>query len=184
MIMPAARELSVSLPAFDHGAVIAALDAQRADRRLDWHELAVALHGQSARLNAELNGPCMCSGALWRTTKRGSMSCQYALILLRWLRRPPEDFLTDDSRHVGDATLPEPGPDSRLRWDLPQVHLALNERRTDLRLTWSALADQLECTPSRLTNLRTARLADMALTMRVTQWLALPAAAFIHPARW
>ena len=30
------------------------------------------------------------------------------------------------------------------------------------------------CTPSRLTNLRTARLADMDLTMRLTQWLRCP----------
>jgi hypothetical protein len=27
-------------------------------------------------------------------------------------------------------------------------------------------------------------LADMDLTMRVTQWLGRPAAAFIHPADW
>jgi len=37
---------------------------------------------------------------------------------------------------------------------------------------------------SRLTNLRTARLADMDLAMRTTQWLRRPAAAFIHPAQW
>lgn len=30
--------------------------------------------------------------------------------------------------------------------------------------------------------MRTARMADMALTMRVTQWLRRPAADFIHPA--
>jgi hypothetical protein len=35
-----------------------------------------------------------------------------------------------------------------------------------------------------LTNLKTARVADMDLTMRVTQWLAKPAAEFIHAAEW
>jgi hypothetical protein len=35
-----------------------------------------------------------------------------------------------------------------------------------------------------LTNLRTARLADMDLAMRTTQWLRQPAAAFIHAASW
>jgi hypothetical protein len=35
-----------------------------------------------------------------------------------------------------------------------------------------------------LTNLRTARFADMDLAMRITQWLGQPAAAFIHPAQW
>jgi len=52
------------------------------------------------------------------------------------------------------------------------------------RLTWAELARDLACTPNRLTNLRTARLADMDLAMRVTQWLGQPAAAFIHPAQW
>jgi transcriptional regulator with XRE-family HTH domain len=64
------------------------------------------------------------------------------------------------------------------------LHGALNERRNERQLTWAELADDLECTPSRLTNLRTARLADMDLAMRITQWLDRPAADFIHPARW
>jgi transcriptional regulator with XRE-family HTH domain len=58
----------------------------------------------------------------------------------------------------------------------------LNEERQRQGLTWAGLAEQIGCTPSRLTNLRTARMADMALTMRVTQWLRRPAAEFIHPA--
>jgi hypothetical protein len=49
---------------------------------------------------------------------------------------------------------------------------------------WQELAREFGCAPSRLTNLRTARLADMGLTMRVTQWLAKPAAEFIHAAHW
>jgi len=51
-------------------------------------------------------------------------------------------------------------------------------------LIWAELAHELNCTPGRLTNLRTARFADMDLAMRVTQWLGQPAAAFIHPAQW
>jgi hypothetical protein len=46
------------------------------------------------------------------------------------------------------------------------------------------LAHEIGCTPTRLTNLRTARLADMDLAMHVTQWLGQPAAAFIHPVQW
>lgn len=85
-------------------------------------------------------------------------------------------------RDVGDVRLPSAGPDSRLRWDLPQLHAPLTEERQRQGLTWAGLAGQIDCTPSRLTNLRTARTADMALTMRVTQWLRRPAAEFIHPA--
>jgi hypothetical protein len=104
--------------------------------------------------------------------------------MLRWLRQAPEDFLAGPVLDVGDVRLPEVGADSRLRWNLNQLHTALNERRQQQRLTWAQLADELDCTPSRLTNLRTARLADMSLVMRVTQWLGQPAAAFIHPAQW
>jgi hypothetical protein len=119
-----------------------------------------------------------------RLKQRGATSCQYALFMLRWLDRAPEDFLTGPVTDVGDVSLPDAGPDCRLRWDLNQLHAALNAQRQDRKLTWAALAQELDCTPARLTNLRTARLADMDLAMRITQWLGQPAAAFIHPAQW
>ncbi|MGH7623206.1 MAG: hypothetical protein ACREMU_12760 [Gemmatimonadaceae bacterium] len=106
------------------------------------------------------------------------------LFILRWIRRAPEDFLTGPIVDVGDARLPEAGADSRLRWNLAQTHAALNGRRRERELTWAELAAELHCTPSRLTNLRTARFADMDLAMRITHWLGQPAAAFVHPAQW
>jgi hypothetical protein len=169
---------------FDGRAMIAALDAQRADVGLDWNALAEELWRQSSDLNAELCDHGLCQGALVRTARRGTMSCQYALIILRWVRRAPEDFLTGAIVDVGDTRLPDAGPDRRLRWDLPQLHAALDNDRREHGLTWVALARELDCTPSRLTNLKTARLADMGLAMRVTQHIARPAAAFIHPARY
>ncbi len=104
--------------------------------------------------------------------------------MLRWLRRAPEDFLAGPAADVGDTRLPEPGPASRLRWDLGQLHAALDARRQVRGLAWADLARTLECTPGRLTNLRTARQADMGLVMRITQWLERPAADFIHAAQW
>lgn len=172
------------LPVFDGRALIGALDAQRAERGLGWTALAGELWQQSAELNVQLADHSLCPGALLRTAKRATMSCQYALIILRWIRRAPEEFLTGPVVDVGDGRLPEAGPDSRLRWDLSQLHAALDQRRRERDLTWLALATELECTPSRLTNLRSARLADMDLTMRITQWLAQPAARFVHPAQW
>jgi hypothetical protein len=171
-------------PVFDCSALISALDAQRADRGLGWTALADELWQQSSQLNAALSDHSLCPGALVRLTTRGAMSCQYALIILRWIRHAPEEFLSGPVVDVGDVRLPEAGTDSRLRWDLSQVHEALNERRREQQLTWAELAEELSCTPSRLTNLRTARLADMDLTMRITQWLGQPAAVFVHPARW
>jgi hypothetical protein len=174
-----------ALPVFDCGALFDALDVERRERDMGWYELADELWEQSSDLNAERSGDHpLCGGAVQRLRERDATSCQYALFMLRWLHRSPEDFLAGPVRDVGDIRLPEVGADSRLRWDLSQLHAALNERRQQLRLTWAELAAELDCTPSRLTNLRSARLADMSLVMRITQWLGRPAAAFIHPARW
>jgi hypothetical protein len=104
--------------------------------------------------------------------------------MLRWLGRAPEEFLIGNVVDVGDTCLPQAGPDSRLRWDLSRLHAALNEQRQQRGLVWAELARTLGCTSSRLTNLRTARQADMGLVMRVTQWLERPAADFIDAAQW
>ncbi len=173
-----------ALPVFDCGALFSALNAQRRDHGLDWRALADELWQQSSELNAQRTDHPLCGGAIARLPKRGATSCQYALFMLRWLRRAPEDFLTGPVVDVRDVALPEAGTDSRLRWNLKQTHAALNEERRARDLTWAELAHELNCTPSRLTNLRTARFADMDLAMRITQWLGQPAAAFIHPAQW
>lgn len=171
-------------PVFDCGALYSALDTQRRDRGLGWYELADELWDQSAELNAQREDHPLCGGAVSRLEQRGATSCQYALFMLRWLGRAPEDFLTGPVADVGEVELPDVDSDRRLRWDLSQLHAALDERRRARGLTWAALGAELGCTPNRLTNLRRARLADMDLAMRVTQWLGRPAAAFIHPAEW
>jgi hypothetical protein len=173
-----------ALPVFDCGELFSALDAKRRDRGLGWYELADELWQQSADLNAQRTDHPLCGGAVARLETRGTTSCQYALFMLRWLRRAPEDFLAGPVVDVGDIRLPEAGIDSRLRWNLNQLHEVLNEQRRERDLTWAELAQDLDCTPSRLTNLRTARFADMDLAMRITQRLGQPAAAFIHPALW
>ena len=70
--------------------------------------------------------------------------------MLRWLDRAPEDFLTGPVVDVGDVTLPEAGTDRRLRWDLSELHAALDDERRVRNLTWAELADELDCTPARL----------------------------------
>ncbi|MGY4644920.1 hypothetical protein [Cellulomonas sp. URHB0016] len=170
------------LPTFDFAAFIGAVDRARRGQELHWYALADELWDLSVTLNAQRDDHPLCGGAVSRLGARGETSCQYALYLLRWLGEPPEAFLVGPVVDVGDASLPDPGPDSRLRWDLPQLHAAVDEQRRRQGLTWVALAAHVGCTPARLTGLRGARQADMALTMRVTQWLRRPAADFIHPA--
>jgi hypothetical protein len=173
------------LAVFECGALYDALDERRASGGLGWYDLADQLWEQSSQLNAvRPDDHPLCGGAVQRLRNRESTSCQYALFMLRWLDQAPEDFLTGPVVDVGDVSLPEAGADHRLRWDLAALHAALNERRQQEGLTWAELAKGLGCTPARLTNLRTARLADMTLVMRITQWLGRPGAAFIHPAAW
>jgi len=173
------------VPVFDFDAFFAAFDTERRHRGLDWYEFAGTLWEQSAQLNALRADHPLCGGAVSRLGARGATSCQYALFMLRWLGRAPEDFLSAPAgAGAGGAPLPQPGPCRRLRWDLAQLHTALNEQRQERGLTWAALAQELRCTPGRLTNLRTAREADLELTMRVTQWLGRPAAEFIHAVEW
>jgi hypothetical protein len=172
------------LPAFDCDALFDALDERRRGLGLGWYELADQLWQQSSELNAQRSDHPLCGGAIQRLEQRGTISCQYALFMLRWLGRAPEHFLTGPVLDVGDVSLPGADTDARLRWDLHQLHAAADEQRREQGLTWAQLAEELGCTPARLTNLRTARLADLDLVMRLTQWLRRPAAAFIHPAQW
>src|ERR1700689_3059669 len=151
-----------ALATFDFAAFFAAVDDARRDRDMGWYDLADELWDQSAQLSAERDDHPLCGGAISRLGARGETSCQYALFLLRWLGQAPEEFLTGPALDVGDVRLRDPGPDSRLRWDLAQLHAALNQERQQQGLTWAGLAEQIGCTSSRLTNLRTARMADMA----------------------
>lgn len=168
---------------FDFDAFVGAYDAARRARGLGWYELAAELWEQSHELNDRRpDDHPFCGGALSRQGARGATSCQYALHLLRWIGRPPEDFLHDPVELLGDTRLLRVGADARLRWDLGALHSALDGRRRGAGLTWTRLAAHLECTPARLTNLRTARTADLELAMRVTQWLHPPAADFVHAA--
>ena len=87
---------------------------------------------------------------------------------------------TVESKRVA---LPNADSEHRLRWDLHQLHVAMNDKRRDQAMTWVELADELGYSAARLTNLKGAKLADMALVMSVTQWLERPASEFIHPDR-
>ena len=126
-----------ALPVFDFAAFFAAFDAKRRDRGLGWYQFADELWQQSSELNTQRMDHPLCGGAVSRLGARGATSCQYALFMLRWLGRSPEEFLSGPVVDVGDVWLPESGPESRLRWDLNQLYTAVNEKRHARGLTWS-----------------------------------------------
>ena len=82
-----------ALAAFDFAAFFAAVEDARRERDMGWYDLADQLWDQSAQLNAERRDHPLCGGAVSRLGARGETSCQYALYLLRWLGRAPEEFL-------------------------------------------------------------------------------------------
>ena len=105
--------------------------------------------------------------------------------MLRWLGRPPEDFVPGARPGTLGVPLPPAGTDQRPRWDLVALYEALNAERIERGATWQQAARSLRCTPSQLTGLRTAKFAtSMRVAMRICQSLGRPAADFVHPATW
>ena len=175
----------MSIDEFDVRAMYAAMDAQRAALGFSWPKVARALWDQSAVLNERRGDHPISPATLTGIAKRGDCTCQHALFILRWLGRAPEDFLSGLPVERGQFALPPAAEDRRLRWDLAAVYNALDERRRERGITWREVAQPLRCTQHQLTGIRTARYAiGMKLMMRIVQWVAQPAAAFIYPAEW
>jgi hypothetical protein len=166
---------------FDVASLFAALDTERQARGLSWSGVARELWEQSHLLN-DRRRDHLSPATLTNIAKRQNTSCQHALFVLRWLGRSPESFVAGAKQ---EAPLPSAGPDRRLRWNLRALHAALDEQRRERGLTWAELARELDCTPSQLTGLRSARFATgMRLAMRIGGWLEVPAADFVYVARW
>jgi hypothetical protein len=171
---------------FDGAALFSALDARRTELGLSWRQVADQLWQLSSELNDRRHDHPISPSTITKMADKPTTSCQHALFMLRWLDRNPESFLVgapdgDDPRFA----LPRVGPDRRLRWSLKLLWACTDEKRREEGLTWSQLADLLECTPSQLTGLKTARFATgMGQAMRIVQWLGRPAADFVYPSRW
>jgi hypothetical protein len=170
---------------FDGIGLFNALDAERTARGLSWRAVADEMWQMSAALNSQRHDHPISPSTIVNLGKRGGTSCQHALVMLRWIGRTPESFLTGSSHDAHGAELPLAAPDRRLRWHLKKMYAALDAERRERAMTWPQLARELRCTPSQLTGLRTARYATgMGVAMRIVQWLERPAADFIYAAKW
>ena len=170
---------------FDVSALYSALDDKRTEFGITWSKVADQLWELSPELNSRRRDHPISPSTLTNMAKNPRTSCQHALFMLRWLDRTPESFLTGATGDDEEFALPTAGPDRRLRWSLKLLYAAMDEKRREDGLTWSALAGILRCTPNQLTSLRTARLATgMDLAMRIVQWLGRPAGDFVYAATW
>lgn len=111
-------------------------------------------------------------------------TCRHALVMLRWLRRPPEDFIAEPAPWTSGVALSEPGPEFMIRRDLRPTYEALNAVRLERTATWEQTARRLHCTANQLTGLKSAKYgAQMRLAMRISQALRRPAADFVIASR-
>lgn len=169
---------------FDAIALHGALDDQRVARGLSWSGVAREVWSLSSVLNDARRDHPISPSTFTSMARRGDVSCQHALFMLRWLERTPESFLPGVPERP-DAALPAAGADRRLRWHLRRLYEALDGERRRRAMTWAQLATTLRCTASQLTGLRTAKFAtSMVLAMRIVQWLDRPAADFVYVAKW
>lgn len=105
--------------------------------------------------------------------------------MLRWLDRTPESFLAGGDADDPRFALPKVGSDRRLRWNLKLLYQTMDDKRREDGLTWPDLAAVLDCTPSQLTGLRTARFATgIRIAMNIAQWTGQPGAYFVYGSRW
>jgi hypothetical protein len=168
--------LAVGLADFDMAALYAALDEQRQARGLSWAGATREINRPGAR---PVLHPVSVSSVTGTRSGRGGEG-NIVLLLLLWLGRTPESFVPGHpAPSAPDAVLPQPPADRWLRWDVPALHAALDERRRDRGLTWKQAAAEIGgFTPAMLTGLAKARHVSFPLVMRLTGWLGQPAANF------
>lgn len=172
---------------FDGVSLWRALDSQREKRGLTWSGVTRQLRDVDAGLAARLgkqNHPIAASTIAKMRTGQPP-GCHFALGYLRWLDAVPEAFLTTGDPLGLAAPLPSVDSFHRLRWDVPRLAGAMNERRGAEGLTWQALADQLGVYPGPLSSLSRLKYGtSMTMAMKLTQWLGCSAATYVHAAPW
>lgn len=119
-------------------ALYAALDEQRQARGLTWAGATREINRADAR---PVLHPISVSSVTGTRNGRGGEG-NIVLQMLLWLDRTPESFVQD---HPAPSTPPppQPPPDRRLRWDVPALHAALDEKRQERGMTWKQVADEI-----------------------------------------
>jgi hypothetical protein len=122
---------------FDMAALYAALDDQRRTRGLTWAQATREINRPGAR---PVLHPISVSSVTGTRNGRG-IEGNIVLPLLLWLYRTPESFVSGHPAPVTpDKILPKPPADRRLRWNVPALHAALNEKRRERGMTWAQVA--------------------------------------------
>jgi hypothetical protein len=165
---------------FDLRALYEALDEQRRSRDLTWAALSAEVSRHRTRLR-----PIAASTITSLKDKRVAEG-DGVLQMLLWLERTPESFV----RGIPDAgaphfRLPPLTRGQILRWNTRALHVALDARRREQRLTWTEVAREVGgFTPGMLAKLESGPRIGFPRVMRLVRWLGTPAVAFTRIAQW
>lgn len=150
--------------AFSLAELHAALDAAREARGLSWAQMAREMRVSAATV------------AALRT--RATAEADGVLQMLRWLGRPLESLAGDHS--VPDGAFLEVAARQMARFDTAKLHAALEARRIERGMTWTAVAEELGVAATSLTRLADGGRTAFPQVLRMTRWLGRPAAEFIR----
>jgi hypothetical protein len=170
------------LPAFDLAALHRAVDERRRTEGLSWAGLARAVSAPFTELPGTR---AMAVSTIRRWADAPSAEGDGVLQALRWLGRSPESFVAGHPLARADETLlPDPGSGRILRWDASALHRSLDEARRTSDLTWAEVATAIGVTTPTLTGLARTQRVSVPDAVRLTTWLARPAAAFTRRSAW
>lgn len=98
---------------------------------------------------------------------------------LRWLDRTPESFLPGHAGEPSPSAIADGGPGHLLRWNGPRLYGALDQQRTELGLTWTAVAKEIGLPVGVITRTKVADQLGFPSALYMTTWLERPASDFV-----
>ena len=160
---------------FDLAALHHALDAQHQARGITWEKLVREINRNSA------------SGVhpIARSTVAGLPTKAVAegdgiLQMLRWLNRSQKSFVPG-FEESDIYRLPDAPPGRILRFDTSKLYAAIDLQRIARGLTWQQAASEIGgIGAASLTHLKLGGRTGFPGVMRITRWLARPAAHFVR----
>jgi len=160
---------------FDLAAVYEAMDARRQARGLTWQQVMEEIGGAFASAARSVS-PSTVTSMRTKAIAEGDGVLQ----MLRWLGRTPESFIRGHRVSL-EAALPSAAATQILRFDTKQLHAALDAQRSERRLTWTQVANQIGgVSAPMLTHLSNGGRTSFPHVAHIAAWLGRPVASFVR----
>ena len=125
---------------FDLAALYEALDAQRRARGLFWAQATREINRYPERAGGHPISASTVTGLRTKSVAEGDGIPQ----MLLWVHRTPESFLPGHERSAAAiGRLPDVPPNQILRFNTRKLHVALNARRMERKMTWAQVGQEI-----------------------------------------